>query len=167
MSAPPTLQDGRYRLRSVYTNNPNPGVGGAYATGGDPSQPVTTTAEVPHTFDKQVWDIVKNPEQTGSADTYKINYVGHSAHHLKEGFSYASLDQDAPITLGPPKDFTFELWPGTSDVYVIRPIEPPSGFDICVGVTEDGKKVVITRILFTSPGFATGEVRPAWKIHRA
>ncbi|KDQ11314.1 hypothetical protein BOTBODRAFT_35397 [Botryobasidium botryosum FD-172 SS1] len=159
----PAPHEGRYLLRGVSTSNPNPDDGGLFATGGNPSQPVTTAPNTPRFADRQTWEIVKNKD----ADTYKIVYAGETPHP-KEGFTFATPDSDVPITLGPAKDFTFELWPDTKDVWVIRPANlPSSGFDICVGLNDDKSQLVVERILFTAPGLFTKEVRPAWELHRA
>ncbi|KDQ11346.1 hypothetical protein BOTBODRAFT_135853 [Botryobasidium botryosum FD-172 SS1] len=158
MTLRPSFQPGRYRLRAVLTSDPDPSVGGLFATGGDPSQPITTAPNDPRFADRQTWDIVENKDENKDEHkgekTYKIIYAG------KEGFSYASTDKGAPITLGPPKDFTLRLWPGT-DVYVIRPTEFPitDGFDICVGIMKDQSELDIH---YSFPASA----RPAWKLYR-
>ncbi|KDQ15165.1 hypothetical protein BOTBODRAFT_54798 [Botryobasidium botryosum FD-172 SS1] len=164
MTLQPVFPEGRFRLRAVTTSDPDPGIGGVFATGGDPFHVVTTAPHSPPFADRQTWDIVKNKDE----DTYKIYYAGQTPHP-KEGLHYASLDAGAPIVLGSPKDFTFELWPGT-DVYVIRPVGAPPGPDTVVGVTEHPGQLTQTLVvgrLFPGTPTQPKEVRPAWKLYRA
>ncbi|KDQ06488.1 hypothetical protein BOTBODRAFT_181557 [Botryobasidium botryosum FD-172 SS1] len=166
MALQPAFPEGRFRLRAVTTSDPDPGVGGVFATGGDPSQPVTTAPDEPGFADRQIWHIVKNEYE----DAYKIYYAGQTPHP-KEGFTYASLDAGVPITLGAPKDFTFKLWPGT-DAYAIRPVgAPPGPDDTIVGVTLDPNQpthtLEIQRIPPVSPITPIEIVKSAWKLYPA
>ncbi|KDQ06487.1 hypothetical protein BOTBODRAFT_149665 [Botryobasidium botryosum FD-172 SS1] len=162
MTLQPAFPEGRFRLRAVTTSDPNPGVGGVFATGSDPSEPVTTAPDSPRFADRQTWHIVKNKDE----NTYKIHYAGQTPHP-KEGFTYASLDSGTPITLGAPKDFTFELWPGT-DVYVIRPVGAPPGPETVVGVrdVDSTGTLVIERIFPGTPTSPKLDL-PAWKLYPA
>ncbi|KDQ11316.1 hypothetical protein BOTBODRAFT_35400 [Botryobasidium botryosum FD-172 SS1] len=155
------LQDGRYRIRSVSTSQPNPGVGGMFATANGPAQDLTAVAAVPEYFENQTWAIEKYKD----VDFYTIKWVEKDTTSEEEGFSYDKWDQDAPITLGAPGDFTLEQVPGTDAVYIIRPVEakPVVGVDVCVG-TGEGNKIVIKHVILAGP--SSTETTPAWGFYR-
>nr|3H6R_B Chain B, Clitocypin analog [Clitocybe nebularis] len=149
-----SLEDGTYRLRAVTTHNPDPGVGGEYATVEGARQPVQAEPNTPPFFERQIWQVTRNAD-----GQYTIKYQGLNAP-FEYGFSYDQLEPNAPVIAGDPKEYILQLVPSTADVYIIRAPIQRVGVDVEVGVQGN------TLVYKFFPVDGSGGDRPAWRFTR-
>jgi len=122
------LKPGIYRISSVTVNDPDPGIGGLYATSHSVGETITANAAPPFVHE-QNWRVTRDSE-----GTYFIIAVepGGTEDH---GFSFREFKEDEPIILDKPKKFVIEFF-SVPNIYRIRAVQGPIGVDWFVGVSE-------------------------------
>ncbi|KAF8886210.1 peptidase inhibitor clitocypin-domain-containing protein [Infundibulicybe gibba] len=158
----PLHNGGVYIIREVTYKDPNPGVGGMYATGNHPKGPVIAAPQTPDFFEFQRWKVTHagpGPEE------YTLELVAITTNPGRRGFSWPgeTPDRGEPVILdGDLKRFTLNLVkiPGTDDIYQIRPVVNHVGVDIFVGARRGGPPVLDFQYF---PVGAPQEEKPVWK----
>jgi len=139
-----TLDSGIYHIESLV-------LGGAYATGQGPQQPVRALQDP-----TQIWEVIVKPNNTGIIRWVLPGEPGPF------GWFYPRLGNGEPIILSiPPKEFIFRRVGETPDLYNILAPNPEPGVDFYVGVSQD-QILVLKSFLPQDP-----ESRPIWRFRRA
>ncbi|KAF8594639.1 hypothetical protein BDV93DRAFT_160201 [Ceratobasidium sp. AG-I] len=154
---------GVYLLRAVTVQNPNPGVGGVYATSAGIGKRIETAANTSSYADNQYWRL----ERAGG-DTWQIikspppNAAGSQAEIGGPGFTNGNVHPHAPVTLTNTAS-AYKLSERGGDVYVISPANHPGGVgaDWVVGRSEENTLEIVSIPVIENP-----PPTPAWELKR-
>ncbi|KAF8708031.1 hypothetical protein RHS03_04359, partial [Rhizoctonia solani] len=152
MSLPP----GRYLARFIGKDNPD-SIGGMYATGKGPGQPIGLDPNTPEFYGQQVW--MFEPASEEGRDVYTIN------SRPGESWSYRSDSPEPrePIILDRPKPFRVQRSERVQGRHIftsIAPTEQRIGATLYVGAEEHQRELILVPI----PVIPDAPPAPLWEL---